>query len=122
MYGPFDGEMPSVRLWGPARLFVAATCALFVVAIVPPASSPRPSLPRKPKPPAACVVPDVTLTPFAAAKRAIVKHHCRVGRVTRIYSFQVPRGRVIAQTPWGGRRLKHGARVSLVVSRGRPPG
>jgi eukaryotic-like serine/threonine-protein kinase len=79
-----------------------------------------PSPPSAWKPPA-CVVPDVTLRRLAAAKRAIVAHRCRLGRVTRIYSFQVPRGLVISQSPWGGRHLKKGARVSLVVSRGRPP-
>jgi serine/threonine-protein kinase len=92
------------------------TCAFFAFATEAPAAPPGPSARKPPD----CVVPDATLKRFSAAKRAVVKHGFRLGRVTRIYSFQVPRGVVIAQSPWSGRRLKHGARVSLVVSRGRP--
>jgi beta-lactam-binding protein with PASTA domain len=41
------------------------------------------------------------------------------GAVTRAYSSKVKKGRVKSQRPRPGKRLKSGARVDLVVSRGR---
>jgi beta-lactam-binding protein with PASTA domain len=66
-----------------------------------------------------CVVPRVTGRALGAAKRAIGKAHCSVGRVRRAYSSRVAAGRVLSQTPRHGRRLVFGAKVSLVVSRGK---
>ena len=52
------------------------------------------------------------------ARRMITRAHCRVGRVRRAESRR-PRGRVVKQSPrWGVKRAR-GARVSLVVSRGK---
>jgi hypothetical protein len=70
-----------------------------------------------PKP---CVVPKVKGKTVAAAKRAIKAHHCTVGRIKHALSRTVKKGRVISQKPRPGRRLKHGAKVNLVVSKGRP--
>jgi hypothetical protein len=56
---------------------------------------------------------------LAAAKRAIGKAHCGVGKVRRAYSTRLAAGRVLSQSPRHGRRLVYGAKVSLVVSRGR---
>jgi beta-lactam-binding protein with PASTA domain len=58
---------------------------------------------------------------LAAAKRAITGRGCRVGRIRKVYSARVKKGRVIAQAPAAGRRLPSGSRVGLVVSRGRRP-
>jgi hypothetical protein len=66
-----------------------------------------------------CVVPAVVGKSLAAAKAAIRRSHCRTGRVTRARSATVPRGRVLLQRPAAGRRLANGARVNLVVSRGK---
>jgi beta-lactam-binding protein with PASTA domain len=57
--------------------------------------------------------------PLLSAKRAIVRAHCRVGTITRAYSARVPRGRVLSERPRPGRHLAAGAKVNLVVSRGR---
>src|SRR5205823_2255576 len=66
-----------------------------------------------------CVVPRVVGSTLAAAKAAIRRGRCRTGKVTRTYSRTVQKGRVLAQRPAPGRHLANGARVSLVVSRGR---
>jgi hypothetical protein len=64
-----------------------------------------------------CVVPRVQGRKMVAARKAIRRAHCRVGRVRKARS-QRPSGRVIAQTPRAGKRLPLGAKVNLVVSRG----
>jgi PASTA domain len=64
-----------------------------------------------------CVVPRVQGRKMAAARKAIRRAHCRVGRVRKARSLR-PSGRVIAQTPRAGKRLPLGAKVNLVVSRG----
>ena len=66
-----------------------------------------------------CVVPKVKGKRLAAAKRAIRRAHCSVGKITRAYSAKVKRGRVIAQKPKPGTTRPQGARVSLKVSKGR---
>jgi len=70
-------------------------------------------------PPTKCVVPKVKGKTLSAAKRAIKAHACSVGKVTHASSRKVKKGHVISQKPKPGSRLKHGAKVSLVVSRGR---
>jgi beta-lactam-binding protein with PASTA domain len=69
--------------------------------------------------PTKCVVPKVKGKTLSAAKRAIKAHHCSAGRVTRAASRTVKKGHVISQKPKPGSRLKHGAKVNLVVSKGR---
>ena len=66
-----------------------------------------------------CVVPAVVGKSLAAAKAAIRHSHCRTGRITRARSTRVPKGCVLSQRPAPGRRLANGARVNLVVSRGK---
>jgi PASTA domain/Divergent InlB B-repeat domain len=67
----------------------------------------------------ACVVPNVKGKRSKAAEGAIRAHNCAVGKVKRADSRKVEKGRVVSQKPGSGRRLKHGAKVSLVVSQGR---
>ena len=55
----------------------------------------------------------------SSAKLGIVRNNCRLGRVRRIYSETVQRGRVISQSPGPDTVLPKGAKVRLVVSRGR---
>jgi hypothetical protein len=71
------------------------------------------------KVPKACVVPKVKGKSLKAAKRAIKAHHCRVGKIKRTFSKKVKKGHVISQKPKPGKRLKHGAKVKLAVSKGR---
>jgi uncharacterized delta-60 repeat protein len=65
-----------------------------------------------------CKVPNVRRKTLGAARAAIVRQHCRVGKVRRTASTTVKRGRIIAQRPGPGRSLPNGSRVDLVVSRG----
>jgi hypothetical protein len=67
--------------------------------------------------PAACVVPNVVGKSLSAAKRAITKARCSVGKVTMVASSK-PKAIVVSQRPKHGKRLKHHGKVSLVVSRG----
>jgi PASTA domain/Right handed beta helix region/Divergent InlB B-repeat domain len=69
-----------------------------------------------PKP---CIVPKIKGKRLKPAERAIKSHACRVGRVKRAFSDHVKKGRVISQRPKPGRRLAHGAKVNLIVSKGR---
>jgi hypothetical protein len=66
-----------------------------------------------------CVVPAVVGKTLAAARAAIMRGHCRTGRVTRAHSTKVRKGLVLAQRPVPGRRLANGTAVALVVSLGR---
>jgi hypothetical protein len=68
-----------------------------------------------------CIVPDVRRKTLAAAKAALSARHCATGPVRRVYSTTVKKGRVVSQSPRRGARLREGARVNLVVSRGRRP-
>jgi len=67
----------------------------------------------------ACVVPKVKGRSLRAAKRAIRSHKCSVGRIKHAASRRVRKGHVISQKPRPGKHLKRGAKVSLIVSRGR---
>jgi hypothetical protein len=55
----------------------------------------------------------------AAAKQRLGRANCRVGKVTRAYSNDFARGRVISQRPRFGAVLPGGAKVNLVISRGK---
>jgi hypothetical protein len=81
--------------------------------VAPPTTTPAPPAP------VACVVPTVKGKTLAAAKRKISAGHCRTGNVTTAKSKTVAKGKVVSQRPSAGKRLQAGAKVSLVVSRGR---
>jgi plastocyanin len=61
------------------------------------------------------VVPRVVGLKLAMAKKRIRRARGKVGRVLRVRSKRV--GRVIRQKPVGGRKLRRGSRVTLVVGR-----
>jgi beta-lactam-binding protein with PASTA domain len=67
----------------------------------------------------ACVVPKVKGKRLKAAKHALKTHHCRLGKVRHAFSKKVKKGHVISQKPKPHKRLKHKAKVNLVVSKGR---
>ena len=74
-------------------------------------------------PPAAvhCVVPKVVGKALAKARTALKRNHCRTGKLTRAYSKQIKKGRVLRQKPKARTKLRNGAKVALVVSRGKRP-
>ncbi len=67
-----------------------------------------------------CSVPKVVGKRLRAAKLALVRSHCRTGKVTYARSRRTPKGRVSSQSRRPGRTLPANARIDLVVSRGRP--
>jgi hypothetical protein len=67
----------------------------------------------------ACVVPKVTRKLLSAAKKAIRRADCRVGKIRKAYSRKLKRGRVISQKPRPRTRLAAGSKVRLTVSRGK---
>jgi beta-lactam-binding protein with PASTA domain len=77
--------------------------------------TPPPPAPPQPR----CVVPKMKGKTLLAAKRAIKRAHCSVGKVTRLYSARVRKGRVIAQKPRPGTKRAAGAKVMLTLSRGK---
>jgi Glucodextranase, domain B/PASTA domain len=72
----------------------------------------------QPAPVATCKVPRTKGLKLAAAERALRRAHCRVGKIKRVRSAKIGRGRVMSSTPRSGRRLRAGARIELFVSRG----
>jgi beta-lactam-binding protein with PASTA domain len=64
-----------------------------------------------------CVVPKVKGKKLAAAGTAIRKHHCAVGKITKVKSPAKDKGHVLSQKPKPGRHLKKGAKVALRVGK-----
>jgi hypothetical protein len=73
--------------------------------------------PAKRPPPPACHVPKLVGKTLGAARRALAKAGCAVGKVTRRHSSHRNKGRVISQTPRVGTSRPVGTKVSLVVGR-----
>jgi PASTA domain len=69
----------------------------------------------------ACKVPNVFGLTFAAAKSAVLKAHCTVGTVRKVYSDLYYPDRVYSQSPQRGAVLAPHGRVSLTVSLGHRP-
>jgi PASTA domain len=66
-----------------------------------------------------CLVPRLRGRTLRAARAAIVRNRCRVGRVQHRFSTRIRAGRVVSQTPRAGVRLAAGTRIHLVVSKGK---
>jgi hypothetical protein len=66
-----------------------------------------------------CVVPNVKGKTLSAAKRALKAHACTAGKITRAFSGEVKKGRVISQKPRKGSHLRHNGKVRLTVSKGK---
>ena len=66
-----------------------------------------------------CNVPRLRGLKLVVAKRTLVKRGCALGRVMRAYSKRVARGRVVGQKPGPGLRLRRGAKIAVVFSKGR---
>jgi serine protease len=108
------GSFPVTIAGTGGSLTHSATVTLVIAAPPLPAPLPPPSPPVS----VSCHVPEVTGRPFTIARGRIKKAHCAVGSIRRAHSRQ-RRGLVIAQRPHAGRTLPRGARVNLVISRGR---
>jgi uncharacterized delta-60 repeat protein len=67
-----------------------------------------------------CIVPSLRGTTVPKAMATLKRSYCRRGRIARHFSSKVTRGRVISTVPRSGSRLRGGAKVELVVSRGKP--
>jgi hypothetical protein len=67
-----------------------------------------------------CVVPKLKGKTLKAAKKALRKAHCGLGKVSRAPSSKVRKGRVIAQKPRPGVKRRAGAKVALTLSKGKP--
>jgi hypothetical protein len=78
----------------------------------------RTSAPPKKHGSAKCVVPKLKGDSLAAAKHALKKAHCGVGKVTRARSHKVAKGDVVKTKPGSGSKHKSGTRVNITVSRG----
>jgi hypothetical protein len=70
--------------------------------------------------PPVCLVPKVKGKTLVAAKGALAQAHCTTGKVTKRFS-KVKKGRVISQGPKPGTNLASGAKVNLVISKGKKP-
>jgi eukaryotic-like serine/threonine-protein kinase len=64
-------------------------------------------------------VPKLKGKTLRSARRAIRTRNCTVGDIGHATSRTIKRGRVISQKPKQGKRLQHGAKVSLLVSKGK---
>jgi hypothetical protein len=66
-----------------------------------------------------CIVPRVKGRTLEAARNAIRSGSCRTGKITRARSRTIRKGHVISQKPRAHLHLPNGAKVSLVISKGR---
>jgi hypothetical protein len=64
-----------------------------------------------------CIVPNLVGKRLKAAKAALRKAFCSVGKVTMVASSKA-KGHVVSQRPMHGKRRKQHAKVNLVVSKG----
>ncbi len=67
---------------------------------------------------AGCTVPQVVGKKLAAAKTAIKKANCAVGKIRHSASSTIAKGVVVAEAPSAGTHLDYGSKVGLVVSTG----
>ena len=85
-----------------------------------PASTPAPTASPPPAAAVHCVVPRLTGDTLVKAKTAISRAHCSVGHVNRKESERVARGRISAESPKVGSKLRKGGKIDLTISTGRP--
>jgi beta-lactam-binding protein with PASTA domain len=71
---------------------------------------------------ALCIMPDVVGMTLARAEVAITHHHCGLGTVKHVFSRRVRKGRVVSESPSWGLQRAPGAKVNVVVSKGRRRG
>jgi beta-lactam-binding protein with PASTA domain len=69
-----------------------------------------------------CVVPRLKGKKLAAAKTALKRAHCAVGKVTKTASSKIAKGKVISSKPKAGTAHPAGTKVALKVSKGAAKG
>ena len=62
-------------------------------------------------------MPRVKGKTLATAKKTITRHHCSVGKITKIKSSPKNKGHVISQRPKTGTHLKKRAKVALKLGK-----
>lgn len=75
------------------------------------------SAPSKARAKTVCRVPRLRGKTVKAAKRAIRRNHCKVGKVKKHRAKTVKRGRVVSQSPKPGKKRPKGAKVKMTVRR-----
>jgi beta-lactam-binding protein with PASTA domain len=63
-------------------------------------------------------VPSVVGLVLTKARTRLVRAHCKVGKITKSASTLRKKGKVVAQTPKAGTKLRNGAKVSLKIGSG----
>jgi len=66
-----------------------------------------------------CVVPPIVRKTLARARSALHDAGCSLGRVRRVFSSRVSKGRVVSQHPDAGNILPGGTAVDVALSKGR---
>ena len=66
-----------------------------------------------------CTVPKLTGKRLKSAKRTLKAHDCSAGKTAHAFSKIVKKGRVISQKPKARKLLRHGAKVNVIVSKGK---
>ena len=126
--GPGSAQAVSGGAGGTYTATIASTHTAGTVTVtgtdlsVDPSASGQATLKTKaPSPPKkkGCVVPKLRGDRLAAAKKALHRAHCALGKVTRRASPKVAKGHVISSRPRSGTHRKRGARIAIVVSRGK---
>jgi hypothetical protein len=67
-----------------------------------------------------CRVPALKRKKLKAAKKAIRRGNCKLGKVKRRSSKRIPKGKVVSQGPKAGKLAGAGTKVNVVVSSGPP--
>jgi serine/threonine-protein kinase len=65
------------------------------------------------------IAPDVTGLPLAEAKASLEALGLRAREAGSVYEAKMPEGRIVSQRPEGGRRVKAGRVINLMVSGGK---
>jgi hypothetical protein len=68
-----------------------------------------------------CVVPKLKGLTLKRARHSIVAGACKLGKIRHAFSTKVKKGHVVSQKPKAGKKLPRGAKVSVVVSKGKKP-
>ena len=66
-----------------------------------------------------CVVPSLKGRSLASARARLLTAHCALGATAKARSRSIRKGSVMSQSPRPGTKLRRGAKVRLVLSRGR---
>lgn len=68
--------------------------------------------------PQSYTVPDIKNMTLSAAEQALGNNHLEVGDVSQEYSSTIDKDMVIGSTPGSGNKVRKGAKISLVISKG----